>query len=173
MKSPIFFHPVDVAGQLTAAPPTCPGDTLTFNCTVTDGDMSGLTTWRVGGGRCTLLHSESVTDTCGPNTANSVFTATPGRAFGPGTNATSFSTTLSGTANSILDGTIVECFGPAATLNLMNRVGDSTIQIVGQYHSTSALPQCHHAGLVFVILLEGIHVLYEYEDITLYTTLLI
>ena len=43
-----------------------------------------------------------------------------------------FTSTLSATADPVLDYTLVECFGPAATLDPGNRVGNSTIQIVGQ-----------------------------------------
>ena len=125
-----LFSPGDVTGQLTAAPPTCPGATFTFRCTVT-GDRSGLTIWRVGGSsECILLHSTiGFSASCG---SSSAFIATSGTGFVPGTNATSFSSTLSGTATSELNGTLVECFGPGLARDANNRVGTSTLQILGQ-----------------------------------------
>ena len=119
-----LFFP-DVAGQFTAAPPTCPGDTFTFRCTVT-GDMSGRTIWKVGN-ECTLAHtSTSSSSPCGPNSA---LTARPGTGFG--TNGPSYSSTLSGIATPALSGTLVECFGQANNVDPDNRVGNSTIQILG------------------------------------------
>ena len=122
-----FFSQDNVAGQLTAAPPTCPGDTFTFQCTV--GDMSGITIWRVGGrSECPLVHSTAnVPVSCG---ATSPFMATPGTGFG--TSATSFTSTLSGTAAPALNDTLVECFGPAFSRDAWNLVGKNTIQIRGQ-----------------------------------------
>ena len=119
-----------VAGLLTAAPPTCPSDTFTFRCNVT-GDRNGITIWRVGGSECTLPHTTSgASSTCGPGR---VFTAEGLTGFG--TNATSFSSTLSSTATSTLDGTLVECFGPALSRDAENRVGGSSLQISGQYYA--------------------------------------
>jgi len=46
------------------------------------------------------------------------------------TNATSFLSTLSGTATATLDGTLVECFGPTLS---SNTVGSSTLRIIGYY----------------------------------------
>ena len=121
------------AGQLTVPPPTCPGDTFTFRCTVT-GNRSGITIWRVGGGdsECILPHSTAgTTSNCGP--ADNTFTARGVTGFG--TNATSFSSTLSSTATSTLDCTVVECFGPALPRDAENRVGNSILQISGQYYA--------------------------------------
>ena len=112
----------DVAGQFTAPPPTCPSDTITFECTV-KGNSSGITLWRVGsgGGSCSLFHSSSVsTSNCGPG---NVFTAK----FDV-INATSFLSSLSGTATPALDGTLIKCFGPMFPGDV---VGSDTIQIVG------------------------------------------
>ena len=121
-----FLFPGDTAGQFTAPPPTCPSDTITFRCTVT-GDSTGITIWRVGGSsgsECFLSHnSPSDTQACGPGGA---FTAT----F-DATSATSFSSTLSGTAILALDGTLVECFGPGLARDAGNMVGNSNLQIVG------------------------------------------
>ena len=132
-----FFKPMfyinqnsgNVAGQFTAAPPTCPGGNLRFSCTV-GGDRNGVTIWRVSGtSECTLAHSTAgASSTCG---AGSVFMATSGSEFG--TSATSFSSTLSGTATSTLNGTLVECFGPHLNREPGNRVGDSTLQILGEH----------------------------------------
>ena len=128
---PCIHHcsPDNVAGQFTAAPPTCPGDTFTFICTVMD--MSGVTIWRVGGStECSLLHSTaSAPRTCG---STRVFTVTPGTEFGT-TGATSFSSTLSGTATTALNGTLVECFGPGLDRVAENAVGNTTMQVIGQY----------------------------------------
>ena len=119
-----FIHPGDTAGQFTAPPPTCPSDTFTFRCTVT-GDGTGVTIWRVGGNsECFLNHNNpSDTEACGPGGA---FTAR----F-DAVSATSFSSTLSGTAILALNGTLVECFGPALTRDAGNMVGNGIIEIVG------------------------------------------
>ena len=123
-----LFTPVYTAGQLTAAPPTCPGDTFTFRCTVT-GDSNGITIWRVGGSsECILAHN-----TLGqpvPCGSASAFRATTRTGFGT-TSATSFSSTLSGTATSALNGTLVECFGPGLARNAENMVGKQTLLILG------------------------------------------
>ena len=124
-----ILSPGDVAGQFTAALPTCPDDTFTFRCTVT-GDRTGETTWRVNGSsQCILVHTFTSSSICGPSNA---LTAIPGAGFGT-TSATSFTSTLSGTATPALNGTLVECFGPANNVDLGNRVNSSTIQILGQY----------------------------------------
>ena len=116
-------------GQFTAAPATCPGDTFTFNCTV-HANMSGITIWRVNHSECVLLltSTNDVDSMCGPNDD---FTARPGTGFG--TNGTSFSSTLSGTANFTLNGTLVECFGPGIKRVPENRVGHSALKVLGQY----------------------------------------
>ena len=124
----MIFSPGDVAGQFTAALPTCPGDTFTFTCTVTGG-MRGVSIWRVGDGssECSLLHSTaSAPGPCGPGSS---FTFTTGTGFG--TSATSYSSTLSATAIPALNGTLVECFGPGLARDAGNRVGKSRIQILG------------------------------------------
>jgi len=119
----------DVAGQFTAAPPTCPGDTFTFRCTV--GDRNGVTIWRVGGSsECSLLHSTASAP--GPCGSGSPFTVTAGSEFG--TDVILFSSTFTGIATPALDGTLVECFGPGLGRDAENRVGKSTIQILGRYH---------------------------------------
>ena len=124
----IKYSPGNVTGQFTAAPPTCPGDTFTFICTVT-GDSSGLTIWRVNGSRnlCIRSHTSTSPASCGPSNN---FKATPGTGFGR--NTTFYSSTLSGTATSALDGTLVECFGPVNSVESDNRVGGSTLQVLGQ-----------------------------------------
>ena len=76
------------------------------------------------GTECFLLHNNpSDTEACGPGGA---LTA---RFDGP--SATSFSSTLSGTAHLALDGTLVECFGPGLARDAGNMVGNSNLQIVG------------------------------------------
>ena len=132
----VHFHVGDAAGQFIAPPPTCPGDTFTFRCTVT-GDMNGVTIWRVGGSsKCILTHSTaSASAPCGPTSPLAV---TAGTGFGM-TGATSFSSTLSGTAIPTLNGTLVECFGPAFSRDADNMVGNSTLQIVGQYYTSSVV----------------------------------
>ena len=78
---------------------------------------------------CTLIHSTANAPiSCGPS---SVFTATIGTGFG--TSAASFSSTLNGTATPALDGTLVECFGPAFSRDAENLVGNHTLKILGQY----------------------------------------
>ena len=117
----------DASAQFSAAPPTCPGNTFSLGCTVT-GDMSGITIWKVNGSsECTLAHSTAgASSTCG-----AAFTATSGSEFG--TSVTSYSSILSGTATSELNGTLVECFGPHLDREPGNRVGYSTLQILGEY----------------------------------------
>ena len=80
-----------------------------------------------GSSECSLLHSKA--NAPGPCGSGSLFTVTTGTGFG--TSATSFSSTLSGTA---LNGTLVECFGPGLARDAENRVGISALQILGQYH---------------------------------------
>ena len=117
-----------VTGQFTPAPRTCPGDSFTFTCNVT-GDMSGITIWRVGGStECHLVHRSSSSSICGPD---NVFTATSGAGFGSGTLATSFTSTLSGTAAPALNGTLVECFGPDNNVDPGNLVGNSSLRLKG------------------------------------------
>ena len=119
----------DIAGQFTAAPPTCPGDTFTFWCTV-GGGSNGFTTWRVDqSSECVLVHGSISSPVCG---ADNAFIARSAVGFGPGTSATSFTSTLSGTATPALNGTLVECFGPANNVDPGNMVGNNTIQIIGQ-----------------------------------------
>ena len=121
----IHVSPGNVLGQLTAAPPTCPGDTFTFRCNVT-GDLRGITLWRAGV-ECILPHSTTNAPTpCG---SGSPFVAASRTGFG--TSAISYSSTLSGTATSELNGTLVECFGPAFSRDAENMVGKSTLQILG------------------------------------------
>ena len=93
--------------------------------------MNGITIWRVGGGstECTLLHS--TVDGPRPCRTGSPFTVTTGTGFGM--NATSYSSTLSGTATPGLNSTLVECLGPALPRKPGNRVGGSTLQTIGQY----------------------------------------
>ena len=80
---------------------------------------------------CTLSHISTATATCGPSEGSRAFTATPESGFGPGASGP-FTSTLSATADPVLNGTLVECFGPAATADSGNRIGNSTIQVVGQ-----------------------------------------
>ena len=77
---------------------------------------------------CILVHRATSTAICG-----NTFTARPEAGFGMN-DATSFSSTLSGTADLALNGTLVECFGPANNLDPGNRVNGSAIQIIGQYN---------------------------------------
>ena len=119
--------PGDVSGQLPQAPPTCPGDTFTFTCNVT-GDINGLTIWRVNGSKTLYLMHRSEADT---TTSNGPFTAYRGDGFGPGTSATSFTSTLSGTATYLLNDTLVECFGPANNVEPENLVGNAILKILG------------------------------------------
>ena len=123
----ICFTSGDVAGQLFAVLPNCFGDTFYFNCTVS-GDMNGVIHWRVDKKKgCLLPHTTIHDRPCWPG---SPFMATTEIGFG--TDATSFSSTLSGTASSTLDGTLVECFGPAFSRDARNMVGNSTLHIIGQ-----------------------------------------
>ena len=78
-----------------------------------------------GSSECILSHNTAGA-TCGSGGA---FRATPETGFG--TNATSYSSTLSGTATPALNGTLVECFGPDLNRTAENMVGSSTLQILG------------------------------------------
>ena len=90
--------------------------------------MNGITIWRVGGSsECGLLHNTASAP--GPCGSGSLFIVTTGTGFG--TSAISYSSTLSGTATSELNGTLVECFGPAFSRDAENMVGKSTLQILG------------------------------------------
>ena len=125
----LFFYAGNVAGQFTAAPPTCPGETFTFRCTVT-GNKSGVTTWIVNGTiECNLVHRSNSSPICGPSDS---FTARPSTGFG--TSATSFTSTLSGTADPALNGTLVECFGPNNNVEPGNRINGSTLKMLGKYY---------------------------------------
>ena len=119
-----------VAGQFTPAPPTCPDNTFNFTCNVT-GDMNGTTTWRVGGSsECHLVHRTGpLTSICGPDNN---FTANSGAGFDSGTPATYFTSTLSGTAYPALNGTLVECFGPANNVTLEDLIGEDILKLKGQ-----------------------------------------
>ena len=90
--------------------------------------MTGFTTWRVGGNSVCILSHASAGNTahCGPN---NTFTATAGAGFGM--TGSSFSSTLSGSANSTLNGTLVECFGPGIDRSIENMVGNITLQTLG------------------------------------------
>ena len=81
-----------------------------------------------GSNECGLLHNTASAP--GPCGNGSLFIVTTGTGFG--TSATSFLSTLSGTATSALDDKVVECFGPAFSRDAGNLVGKSTIQIIGQ-----------------------------------------
>ena len=132
----LYFTLGDVAGQFTAAPPTCPGDTFTFRCSVS-GTMNGVTIWRVAGSiECILVHRATSIAVCG-----NAFTARPEAGFG--TNGPFFSSTLSGTAEPTMNGTLVECFGPANNVDPANSISGSALQIIGQYIFCNK-----HAGVV-------------------------
>ena len=90
--------------------------------------MNDVTTWRVdGGSECPLVHASMSSSLCGPGNA---FTATSGTGFG--THGPSYTSTLSGTADPTLNGTLVECFGPDNDVNPENRVDVSTLEVLGQ-----------------------------------------
>ena len=127
-KCAIHFSLGDTGRQFTAAPATCPENVFTFECVV-NGNNSRITIWRVNGSsECVLLHRSTMAfSMCGPDDA---FTARPGTGFG--TNGRSFTSTLSGTATFTLNGTLVECFG-GTNRDADNRVGNSTLEVVGQY----------------------------------------
>ena len=83
----------------------------------------------VAASECLLSHSTAgIISACGP--PGITFTVSTGTGFG--TSVTSFSSTLSGTATLALDGTLVECFGPGLARDAGNRVGGSTLQILGK-----------------------------------------
>ena len=125
----LFFYAGNVAGQFTAAPIICPGEPFTFTCTVT-GNTSGITTWRVNGSiECTLAHRSNSYSLCD---LSDRFTARSGTGFG--TSGPSYTSTLSGTADTALKGTLVECFGPANNVDPGNRINSSSLEILGKYY---------------------------------------
>ena len=79
---------------------------------------------------CSLVHRSKSTN-CVPS---DTFTAKSDNGFG--TSGPSYSSTLSGTAIPAMDGTLVECFGPANNVDPDNKINASTLQILGQYSST-------------------------------------
>ena len=90
--------------------------------------MSGVTIWRVNGSiECHLVHRTTPSSICG---AQDMFKATSGIGFG--SNSSFFTSTLSVTANISLGGTLVECFGPANSVDPVNRVNSNTILVLGQ-----------------------------------------
>ena len=125
-----IYMQVMLLGSSLQLPPTCPGEPFTFRCTVT-GNKSGVSTWRVNGTiECNLVHrSNSQSSICGPSDD---FTARPSTGFG--TSATSFTSTLSGTADPALNGTLVECFGPANNVDPGNRINGSPLEILGKFY---------------------------------------
>ena len=110
----------------------------------------GVTSWRVNGSKeCVSGHTTPMDPrSCGNS---SDFIVTTGTGFG--TNATSFSSTLSGTAIPALDGTLVECFGRDVGQVVGNMVGNSTLQILGQYqyHVCLLLPFIQRLYVTIVI----------------------
>ena len=81
--------------------------------------------------KCDCVLSHATQNDPRPCGSCSDFTVTTGTGFG--TNATSFSSTLSGTATPALNGTLVECSGMLPR-DAEIMVGNSTLQILGQYH---------------------------------------
>ena len=77
---------------------------------------------------CTLVHRSNFSSICGPSDS---FTARPGTGFGA---STSFTSTFSGTADPALNGTLVECFGPANNVDPRNRISGSNLEILGKYY---------------------------------------
>ena len=128
-----FFYADNVAGQFTAAPLVCPGETFTFRCTVT-GNKSGVTTWIVNGSsECNLVHRSNSSSFCGPSDR---FTARSETGFG--TSAPSFTSTLSGTVDPTMNGILVECFGPANNIDPGNRINGSNLEILGNFVTLNA-----------------------------------
>ena len=80
-----------------------------------------------GNSECSLVHNTA--SAAGPCGSGGPYTVTTGTGFGTG--ATSFTSTLSGTATSALNGILVECFGPSFSRDAGNKVGKSTLQILG------------------------------------------
>ena len=109
--------------------------------------MHGITLWKVGD-ECILTHS--TTHAPAPCGSGSPFIAASGTGFG--TSATSFISTLSGIAELTLNGTLVECFGPAFSRGAGNRVGNRTVQIIGQFHFcllTDSVQYLHYGTLAW------------------------
>ena len=108
--------------------------------------MNGFTTWKVGNNtsdECNLPHRSTSSHICGPDNA---FRATSGTGFG--TSANSFTSTLIGTGTLALNGTLVECFGPANNVEPENRVGGSNLSIIGQYHKSKCEGAVMHSSVI-------------------------
>ena len=82
-----------------------------------------------GSSECNLFHRSNFSSICGPSDS---FTARPGTGFG--TSSTSYTSTLSGTVDAALNGTLVECFGPANNVDPGNRINASALEMLGKYY---------------------------------------
>ena len=78
---------------------------------------------------CNLVHRSNSFSLCDRSDR---FTARYGTGFG--TSGPSFTSTLSGTSDPALNGTLVECFGPANSVDPGNRINGSTLEILGKYY---------------------------------------
>ena len=116
------------SSQLTVPQEICPGDSPVFSCTVNDPSGTAVTLWTVTvngfeDDNCRLIHAiTNEMQTCGPD---DVFQSSLGVPVG-----NLYPSTL--TVDSLstqLNGTIVECAGPATS----NVIGDTTICVVGEY----------------------------------------
>ena len=94
-----------------------------------------------GSSQCILVHTFASSSICGPS---DVFTARSGTGFG--TSGPSYLSTLSGTAIPGLNGTLVECFGPASNVDPGNQVGGSNLSIIGQYHKLKCKEAVMHSS---------------------------
>ena len=91
--------------------------------------MSGITTWRVNGSiECILAHRSNSFSLCG---LSDRFTARSGTGFG--TSGPSYTSKLSGTVDSTMNGTLVECFGPDNNIDPGNRINGSNLEILSKY----------------------------------------
>ena len=119
--------------SFTAPPPTCPSETVTYNCTVNDtnrynGGRLGTTYWQVGPDHdyrpCALPHVDStIQKECGPSSA---FAARPQSRVG-----SYYTSTLQVIATPSLNGTSVRCYVPDGQ-GRERTIGIGRLEVIGK-----------------------------------------
>ena len=133
----MICHPDVVAGQFLAAPPTflvipSPSDVLLLAAVT----KSPSGEWVEGPVNVHCYTVQQVPLVRVGLVVLSMLQLGLGFNFGT-TSATSFTSTLSGTATSALNGTMVECFGPGLAREPENVVRKNAIQILGLHVSSN------------------------------------
>ncbi len=85
----------------------CPGDQITFNCTVVDSLGTQTTIWNVnttlGNELCVLIHAINIGESCTTGTGDGLIVEVDGDCY---------SSTLHLTVTQDLDNAVVQCFSP-------------------------------------------------------------